>query len=81
LTLPWVPRRAARRASGDHVQDPCWRFAMPTYEYRCETCGEKFEHAEHLAEHPTAHPACPKCGSEKVLHMPTQFVAKTSRKS
>ncbi|HEY3599166.1 MAG TPA: zinc ribbon domain-containing protein [Paraburkholderia sp.] len=54
---------------------------MPTYEYRCETCGEKFEHAEHLAEHPTAHPACPKCGSEKVLHMPTQFVAKTSRKS
>jgi putative FmdB family regulatory protein len=59
----------------------CRRFAMPTYEYRCEQCGEKFEHAEHISEHPTAHPACPKCGSEKVQHLPTPFVAKTSRKS
>jgi putative FmdB family regulatory protein len=54
---------------------------MPTYEYRCEQCGEKFEHAEHIREHSTARPACPKCGSEKVQHLPTQFVAKTSRKS
>ncbi|MFC0691293.1 FmdB family zinc ribbon protein [Paraburkholderia humisilvae] len=57
------------------------RFAMPTYEYRCEMCGEKFEHAEHISEHATTHPVCPKCGSEKVQHLPTQFVAKTSRKS
>ncbi|WP_408384500.1 FmdB family zinc ribbon protein [Paraburkholderia sediminicola] len=54
---------------------------MPTYKYRCEKCGEMFEHAEHLAEHEAAHPACPKCGSEKVQHIPTPFVAKTSRKS
>jgi putative FmdB family regulatory protein len=54
---------------------------MPTYQYRCERCGETFEHAEHLAEHETTHPNCPKCGSEKVEHMPTPFVAKTSRKS
>ena len=54
---------------------------MPTYEYRCEKCGEKFEHAEHISEHTTAHPVCPKCGSEKIQHLPTQFVAKTSRKS
>ncbi|MBC8732033.1 MULTISPECIES: FmdB family zinc ribbon protein [unclassified Paraburkholderia] len=54
---------------------------MPTYRYRCEKCGEMFEHAEHLAEHENAHPACPKCGSEKVLHIPTPFVPKTSRKS
>ncbi len=54
---------------------------MPTYQYRCEKCDEMFEHAEHLAEHETAHPNCPKCGSEKVQHVPTPFVAKTSRKS
>ncbi|WP_075643824.1 FmdB family zinc ribbon protein [Paraburkholderia monticola] len=54
---------------------------MPTYRYRCEKCGEMFEHAEHLAEHEAAHPACPKCGSEKVEHIPTPFVPKTSRKS
>jgi putative FmdB family regulatory protein len=54
---------------------------MPTYEYRCEACGKKFEHTEHLTEHETGHPVCPKCGSEKVQHTPTHFVAKTSRKS
>lgn len=42
---------------------------MPTYEYRCESCGEKFEHTEHLAEHQSAPPPCPKCGSDKVQHM------------
>ncbi len=55
--------------------------AMPTYQYRCVACGEMFEHAEHLAEHQTAHPPCPKCGSETVQHAPTQFVTKTSKKS
>jgi putative FmdB family regulatory protein len=54
---------------------------MPTYRYHCEACGETFEHAEHLAEHQTAQPPCPKCGSEKVQHVPTQFVTKTSKKS
>jgi putative FmdB family regulatory protein len=54
---------------------------MPTYQYRCEACGEMFERAQHLAEHETAHPQCPKCGSEKVQHLPTQFMPKTSKKS
>jgi len=54
---------------------------MPTYQYRCEKCGETFEHIEHLAEHDKAHPPCPKCGSEQVQHVPTPFVAQTSRKS
>ena len=54
---------------------------MPTYRYRCESCGEIFEHVEHLAEHETAHPRCPKCGSEMIQHLPTPFVAKTSKKS
>ena len=61
---------------------------MPTYQYRCEKCGEVFEHVEHVAEHATArfepetNPLrCPKCGSESAKHYPTQFFAKTSRKS
>ncbi|MCY0854573.1 MULTISPECIES: FmdB family zinc ribbon protein [unclassified Cupriavidus] len=54
---------------------------MPTYQYRCEKCGEVFDRAEHLAEHEAGHPSCPKCGSKTVQHMPTPFVAKTARKS
>ncbi|WP_341316603.1 zinc ribbon domain-containing protein [Paraburkholderia sp. IMGN_8] len=54
---------------------------MPTYQYRCEKCGEVFEHAEHLAEHADAHPRCPKCGSEACQHVPTPFVAMTTKKS
>jgi putative FmdB family regulatory protein len=61
---------------------------MPTYQYRCEKCGDVFEHVEHVAEHATAsfQPGttplrCPKCSSEAVQHYPTQFFAKTSRKS
>jgi putative FmdB family regulatory protein len=61
---------------------------MPTYQYLCEKCGEVFEHVEHVTEHTTARfgPGttplrCPKCSSETVQHYPTQFFAKTSRKS
>lgn len=54
---------------------------MPTYQYRCEKCGHLFEHAEHLAEHASAHPSCPKCGSETCQHVPTPFVAMTEKKS
>jgi putative FmdB family regulatory protein len=54
---------------------------MPTYQYRCEKCGEVFEHAEHIAEHANVHLRCPKCGSETVKPQPAQFFAKTSKKS
>jgi len=54
---------------------------MPTYQYRCVKCGEVFEHVEHVSEHETAHLHCPKCGSETIQHQPTQFFAKTSKKS
>jgi putative FmdB family regulatory protein len=54
---------------------------MPTYQYRCESCGEVFEQVEHLAEHGTAHPSCSNCGSEMVQHVPTPFAAMTSKKS
>ncbi len=61
---------------------------MPTYQYRCEKFGEVFEHVEHVTEHATARfepgttpLCCPKCSSETVQNYPTQFFAKTSRKS
>ncbi|WP_371704464.1 MULTISPECIES: FmdB family zinc ribbon protein [Cupriavidus] len=56
-------------------------FAMPVYQYRCEKCGHVFEKTEHLAEHVSAHPNCPKCGSQSVQHAPAPFVAVTQRKS
>ena len=40
-----------------------------------------FEKTEHLAEHASAHPNCPNCGSQSVQHAPAPFVAVTQRKS
>ena len=54
---------------------------MPTYEYRCEHCGETFEQRETVAEHEAATPKCPKCGSEKVARAFSAFYTKTSKKS
>ena len=54
---------------------------MPTYQYRCAKCCKVFEHVEHVAEHETAHLRCPACGSDTVEHKPTQFFARTSKKS
>jgi putative FmdB family regulatory protein len=39
---------------------------MPTYEYRCEKCGETFERRESIAEHEAAVPKCPKCEGDRV---------------
>jgi putative FmdB family regulatory protein len=54
---------------------------MPTYEYRCQNCGETFERRERIAEHEAAKPQCPQCGSERVAQMVSAFYAKTSKKS
>ena len=54
---------------------------MPTYEYRCGSCGEIFEQRESIAEHEAAKPKCPKCGNEKVARAYSRFYAKTSKKS
>ncbi len=54
---------------------------MPTYEYRCEGCGETFERRESIAEHATAQPQCPQCGSDKVARAVSAFYARTSKKS
>jgi putative FmdB family regulatory protein len=54
---------------------------MPTYEYRCQNCGETFERRERIAEHEAATPKCPKCGSDRVERAFSAFYAKTSKKS
>ena len=54
---------------------------MPTYQNRCEKCGETFEQVETISEHGTARPPCPKCGSDQVARVPTAFVAVTGKKS
>jgi putative FmdB family regulatory protein len=54
---------------------------MPTYAYRCEQCGEAFERVETISEHGTATPKCPKCGSDRVVNVPSRFTAITGKKS
>jgi putative FmdB family regulatory protein len=43
---------------------------MPTYQYRCEKCGKRFERTETITEHEAVKPQCPKCGSKKVTFVP-----------
>ncbi|OLB97571.1 MAG: zinc ribbon domain-containing protein [Chloroflexi bacterium] len=45
---------------------------MPIYEYRCESCAEKFEVLTRFAERDTAQ-ACPACESNKTRVMVSSF--------
>ena len=54
---------------------------MPNYEYRCEDCGEVFSRSEHISEHGSNPPVCPKCKSKRVQAQMSSFYAKTARKS
>ena len=54
---------------------------MQTYRYRCQDCGETFERVETITEHGRDKPRCPKCHGEKVVQVPTPFVAMTGKKS
>lgn len=54
---------------------------MPTYEYRCEHCGKRFKRFETIAEHSSAKPRCPDCGSKKVSRIPGRVYVSTSKKS
>ena len=40
---------------------------MPIYEYRCESCDERFE--EYLSTPEKPSPPCPACGSETVKRL------------
>jgi len=54
---------------------------MPTYQYRCDKCGKKFERSETISEHGTSKGKCPKCGSAKVSQIPGNVFVVTSKKS
>lgn len=53
---------------------------MPTYLYCCQKCGKTFERTEHIAEHESTKPRCPKCRSAKIRHGITPFFARTAKK-
>jgi putative FmdB family regulatory protein len=55
---------------------------MPQYEYRCTACDTRFSRTETMAEHAaSALPSCPKCASQAVEAVFSDFFAKTVRKS
>lgn len=55
---------------------------MPTYEYRCEACKKLFAVTVTLAEYAKGlKPACPKCGTSKVVRTFTSFNVKTRSKT
>ncbi len=54
---------------------------MPTYEYRCQKCGENFTVTMTLLEHDRTKPRCPKCKSPRVEQLLSQVYVQTSRKS
>jgi putative FmdB family regulatory protein len=56
-------------------------WAMPSYSYHCEKCGKRFVQVASITDHEHRKPACPKCGSKRVLQVFAGFFAKTSRKS
>lgn len=54
---------------------------MPTYEYRCTVCDERFTRHASIEAHERERPPCPKCGSRAVERVFSAFFAKTVRKS
>ena len=54
---------------------------MPTYEYRCDSCGHQFTVIESIGEHGKNPPRCPKCQGDKVEQAFSSVYVKTSRKS
>ena len=54
---------------------------MPTYDYKCGSCGEEFSRTETMAERAAKPVNCPKCDSDKVERVFSEFFAKTIRKS
>lgn len=54
---------------------------MPLYEFKCMKCGEIFTVKLSVSELETAKVTCPKCGSDSVMKMITNFTAMTSKKS
>ncbi len=54
---------------------------MPTYEYVCGKCGERFVRIMSIREYGETKVSCPKCQSPEVQQQMSEFIARTSRKS
>ncbi len=54
---------------------------MPTYDYQCESCGKEFSRTETMAKRTATPVTCPKCNSDNVERVFSEFFAKTIRKS
>jgi putative FmdB family regulatory protein len=55
---------------------------MPTYVFRCSSCGEQFEKVMSVREREEGKAlSCPKCKRQSVERVYASFYAKTSRKS
>jgi putative FmdB family regulatory protein len=54
---------------------------MPTYEYVCGECGNRFSLVLTLSERDKKRVACPKCRGRKVTQRFSAVFTKTSRKS
>ncbi len=54
---------------------------MPTYDYRCQGCGEEFSLVMSISEHDRKRVSCPQCKGRKVEQLVSGFTTITSRKS
>jgi putative FmdB family regulatory protein len=55
---------------------------MPTYEYRCNSCGKTFTQQASISQHESTKPTSPKCNSDSVTRAYSSAVyVKTSKKS
>jgi putative FmdB family regulatory protein len=54
---------------------------MPTYEYRCNSCGKTFTQQTSVSEHDSGKPTCPKCQGAGVSQTYSAVYVKTSKKS
>jgi len=54
---------------------------VPVYEFRCSACQTQFEARQSVEEHTAKPPACPSCGSERLVEpLLSTFYARTARK-
>ncbi|MFN2567024.1 MAG: zinc ribbon domain-containing protein [Gemmatimonadaceae bacterium] len=71
--------RVGRLSVSDVAPTECQ--TVPTYEYRCTSCGESFSRTERISDHPSNRPTCPKCKSDRVEQTFSSVYVKTAKKS
>lgn len=62
-----LPLKAIRAAFTGNWQLTTGNFFMPTYEYKCDACGDAFEKFQSITSQPIR--KCPKCGKNKVRRL------------